>query len=224
MKLNVYSWGITRLHRCKWIKVQSIYKRISKFEYSLFITATIWYTFLTKCVIRGNRNLRQTNLRNSNYYSSLRRRCRFVDSRDQSLDGVIENNPRESRLNVHGGTICGDAFSRFLIAGKRRGRDQEDRSQSGVHRSWDERARDREATRLKPIPRGEPNSARDLLIQGCRVGHYLVSRDPGGKAAHGAVHGATETPLYLSPDISPEPLNTPGTRWQSPSDRNWPPV
>lgn len=60
--------------------------------------------------------------------------------------------------------------------------------------------------KLKPL-RTEPNSARDLLIQGCRVGHYLVSRDPGGKAAHGAYTGP-QNALYLSPDISPKPLNT----------------
>lgn len=51
--------------------------------------------------------------------------------------------------------------------------DHDNRSSSVVTRS---RSYELEALRA------EPNSARDLLIRGCRVGHYLVSRDPGGRA------------------------------------------
>lgn len=61
---------------------------------------------------------------------------------------------------------------------------------------------------------------RDLLIRGCRLGHYLVSRDLGVVAAGGRGRGrgikqrtgripVARYALYLSPDISPEPLNTP---------------
>lgn len=57
--------------------------------------------------------------------------------------------------------------------------------------------KDREATSWKPSAESVPNSTRDLLIRGCRVGHYLVSRDLGGKAAHGAYFGTTERAVFI---------------------------
>lgn len=51
-----------------------------------------------------------------------------------------------------------------------------------------------------------PNSTRDLLIQGCRVGHYLVSRDLGGKAARtGAYPGTTERAVFIPRYITRTP-------------------
>ncbi|KAH0946674.1 hypothetical protein HN011_002278 [Eciton burchellii] len=60
------------------------------------------------------------------------------------------------------------------------------------------------ATSRNPPP-SAPNSTRDLLIRGCRVGHYLVSRDLRGKAAHGAYPGTTERSVFIPRYITRAP-------------------